>query len=77
MSICTSFLSVKYQVIVRYDINNKITVFNVEGNKSSGYLYKVDWFDNDFFRTLECASTNYSKDTTNSVIALATKIDTK
>ncbi len=63
--------------IVRYDINEKITVVSVEGNKDSGYLYKVDWFDKDFFRTLECASMDYSVDETNAVINLATKIDMK
>jgi hypothetical protein len=59
-----------------YDINNKVTIATVEGNKDSGFVYQIDWYDNHFFRTLECASTTYSSATTQEVIALAKKIDT-
>ncbi|MGC1181568.1 hypothetical protein [Legionella sp.] len=61
--------------IVRYDVNNKITTFNVEGNSESGFLYQIDWFDNNFFRTLECAYKDYSSKNSNSLIALAQEID--
>lgn len=61
--------------IVSYDINNKITTINVEGNNKSGYLYRVEWFDDNFFRTLECANIHYLIGTTNAVIALAKHID--
>ncbi len=61
--------------IVRYDVNNKVTTFNVEGNPKSGFLYQIDWYDNKFFRTLECAYENYSLKNSNSLIVLARNID--
>ena len=63
--------------VVLYDINNKVTTVNVEGNKDSGYVYTIDWMDSHFFRTLECASKRYSSDITASVIALARRIDSQ
>lgn len=60
---------------VTYSVNNKATIITVEGNKSSGFLYKVDWYDDDNFHELECANMAYSKNTTNAVIALANQID--
>ncbi len=61
--------------IVRYDINKKISVLSVEGNKDSGYLFRIDWFDNKFFRTLECANTHYSLENSNALITLAKQVD--
>lgn len=60
---------------VTYDINNKVTVIDVKGTKSSGFLYSIDWYDNNFFRQLECANMKYSKTITNAVIELASRID--
>ena len=60
---------------VTYSVNNKATITTVEGNKSSGFLYKVDWYDNQNFHELECANMKYSAETTNSIIALANQID--
>ena len=61
--------------ILRYDINSKVTVVNIEGNPTSGYLYIIDWFDDNFFRTLECSNTKYSKNILNETIELARNID--
>jgi len=57
------------------EINGKITLVDITGTDASGYLYRVKWFDNNFIRELECANLKYSADTTNSVIALANRID--
>lgn len=61
---------------VSYIVNNKISILSVEGNDISGYLYKVDWYDSKFFRTLECANTHYSLEKSSSLITLAKRIDT-
>ena len=58
-----------------YTINNKLTLFEVRGNKSSGFDYKIRWFDDIAFHELECANMKYSENTTKSVIALANQID--
>lgn len=60
---------------VIYDVNNKATIVLVEGNEKSGFIYKVEWYDNENFHELECANLEYSADTTNAVIALANQID--
>lgn len=60
----------------RYDVNNKLTTLEVEGNNNSGFLYNIFWFDNNYYRQLECATTTYSKDTLMKTIGLAKKIDT-
>lgn len=60
---------------VTYAINNKATLIAVEGNKHSGFHYKIDWFDNDNFHTLECANMIYSKQIQDNIIKLATQID--
>jgi hypothetical protein len=66
-------------VIIKEDaehlVNNKVTLLDVEGSESSGFLYTVKWFSNDFIRTLECANDKFSKDITQKTIALATSID--
>ncbi|MDP1602162.1 MAG: hypothetical protein Q8M03_02770 [Legionella sp.] len=60
---------------VSYEVNNKPTVMYVIGNKNSGYLYKIRWFDDDYFRELECANMNYSANITKKFIELAQRID--
>ena len=65
------------EAVVSYDVNGKVTVVTIEGNKESGYLYQVDWFDKNYFHTLECANQKYSNFTKDLVIALTQKIDEK
>lgn len=57
------------------DINGKITVANITGKNNSGFMYSVDWYDNNYFRELKCANNTYSTDTMNSMLALARVID--
>lgn len=59
----------------KYDVNGKITLIDVEGNDSTGYLYRINWFDNTFNRNLECATKNYSTEVREYTIELAKKID--
>lgn len=62
---------------VRYDVNGKITTLEVKGTETSGFLYTVEWFDSNFFRSLVCANMNYSDEITQSIINLAQRIDNK
>ncbi|STX28482.1 Uncharacterised protein [Legionella beliardensis] len=57
------------------DVNGKVTLVDVRGNENSGFLYQVEWFDNNFIRTLECANEKYSPDITKAVIELAIRTD--
>lgn len=62
---------------VTYTVNNKPTVNFVEGNPESGFLYKVEWYDNENFHELNCANMRYSSSTNESVISLAKRIDSR
>jgi len=57
------------------DVNGKVTVANVTGEKNNGFLYSVDWYDNSFFRELKCAKNDYTSDALASVVELARQID--
>lgn len=61
---------------VVYDVNNKATIILAEGNEKSGFIYKVEWYDNDNFHELECANMKYSANIKNAVVELAKNIDT-
>jgi len=65
------------EIIVKQFINNKVTVVNIEGNENSGYVYQIDWFDDAYFRTLECENKKYSTKTLEDTISLAKKIDNR
>ena len=60
---------------VVYDVNNKATIVLVEGSEKSGFIYKVEWYDNENFHELECANMKYSADINDAVVELAKKID--
>ncbi len=63
------------QEIATYMVNNKLTTMNTVGNKASGFVYEVEWWDKDFNRMLECASKDYSPAIVKETIELAKKID--
>lgn len=63
--------------VASYEVNDKVTVIDVEGNESTGFLYRVNWFDSVFNHNLECATPAYSKESTKKTIELAKKIDMK
>ena len=60
---------------VKYYVNKKPTINFVEGNPESGFMYKVEWYDDNNFHDLGCASMTYSPDTNVKVIDLAVKLD--
>ncbi len=60
---------------VRNDVNGKITTVEVMGTLNSGFTYTVEWFDDAFFRKVECANKLYSSNLTSSVIKIAQSID--
>lgn len=60
---------------VTYDINSKATITTVVGKPNSGFIYKVEWYDNENFHELECANMKYSANTTSSILELARQID--
>lgn len=61
--------------IVTYKVNNKLTKINVVGNKNSGFVYEVEWWDKTFKHNLECASKNYSDPMRALTLKLAQNID--
>lgn len=61
--------------IVTHDINHKITTHLVEGNNDSGFLYQLEWWDNEYRNQLECANELYSEELLNKTLAIAKKID--
>jgi hypothetical protein len=60
---------------VTYAIHDKATLTHTDGSKNSGFLYKVEWFDDENFHELECANKDYSSKIKQSVISLAKQID--
>ena len=61
--------------VATYAVNNKLTTINAVGNKESGFVYEVEWWDKRFKRTVECASDSYSPDTKQLVLDLSQAID--
>ena len=60
---------------VRYDVNKKPGTLKVEGSNSTGFIYHIDWFDQQYEHDLECANSKYDKKLTESLIAFAQRID--
>ena len=60
---------------VRNDVNGKTTTVEVMGTPNSGFTYTVEWFDDTFFRKVECANKRFSSDLINSAIKIAQSID--
>lgn len=61
--------------VAREDVNGKVTVVTVSGDNDDGFLYEVEWYDQSFFRTLQCANKIFSNDLKAKVIELAKRID--
>lgn len=56
-------------------VNNKPTMLWVEGNKDDGFLYQINWFENDFSYELQCVNSIYSGKQLQYFIEQANKID--
>lgn len=61
--------------IATYLVNKKITTMNAVGNKESGFVYEIEWWDKKFKRTLECASKEYADAMRTQTLELAKQID--
>lgn len=61
--------------LVSYDVQNKPTIILVKGNKKTGFIYKIKWYDNTFSRELECTNNEFSPQLRDEVIELANKIE--
>lgn len=68
--------SVVPKQMINYAVNNKITESMTLGD-TTGYLYQVQWTNDDFRRTLRCASKHYSVDVKGKTLELAIKIDNR
>lgn len=60
---------------VTKDVNGKVTVTNITGEPQAGFLYSVNWFDNNYFRELKCANEKFDPSIMRSVLELAKGID--
>lgn len=58
-----------------YEINKKVTTISIAGQAGKGFVYNIAWYDNKFFKELECASPTYSEGIKDKLITLAKKID--
>ncbi len=58
------------------EVNGKATTLDVMGEDGTGYVYNLEWYDNNFFRQLECTHPKYDKSITRKVIEMAKAIDT-
>lgn len=63
------------QELVSDEVFGKPTVVLTKGNKDTGFLYQISWYDNTFSRELSCAATEFSDSIKNSVIELAKTIE--
>ncbi len=63
--------------VATYKVNDKITTISAEGSDKSGYIYRIEWWDQTYRRTLECATEKYSNEIKNEFIGLAKVIDNK
>ncbi len=64
-----------YEEFIEYSVNKKPTQKAIEGNPGTGFLYVVEWFNQDNMSTLECAHKNLDKTILDKMIVLANKID--
>ncbi|MGV3740114.1 MAG: hypothetical protein ACO1N3_02325 [Gammaproteobacteria bacterium] len=60
---------------IRRQLRPRHTFSTVEGSLNTGFIYKIEWYDNENFHELECANLKYSSELTKSVINLAKDID--
>lgn len=59
---------------VTYSVNNKVTLYHTVGENNSGFTYTIDWFDDQYFRTIKCSSNKLDKNIKTELIELAKDI---
>lgn len=60
---------------ISFYINKKPAVAVNEGRKKDGFLYSVEWYDNDYFHDLTCAQLSFSAQSAKDTADLANLID--
>lgn len=60
---------------VKYSVNNKPTVTDVEGNPIVGFVYSVVWYNNLKVSRIDCVTKSFDKTVTDKMLKLAKKID--
>lgn len=70
----TGSASIVSKDTITHDVNGKITEYMAIGDEH-GYLYQVEWNDENFRRILRCASKEFSEDVHSKLIDLANHID--
>jgi hypothetical protein len=61
--------------VATYLVNKKITTLFAEGNDASGYIYVVRWFDDEYFRVMECADLKFDHKIMEKTINMAINAD--
>ncbi len=61
--------------VATYLVNKKITTLFAEGNEASGYIYVVRWFDDQYFRVMECADLKFDHKIMEKTIQMAINAD--
>ena len=62
---------------VEYLVNNKPSLLRVYGNNNQGFVYEIEWYNNQFFKQLSCALPEYNSGARQNLIDLANQIDNK
>jgi len=62
---------------VTKDINDKNSILYVQGNEHDGFVYQINWFDDDFSHEFNCLASTYSKDLLQYYIGQAKLIDSR
>ena len=60
---------------VEYLINKKPSQYSVIGHQDYGFKYSLDWYDNDYFREIECATIDFDPAMKEKLIKLTTWLD--
>lgn len=60
---------------ISFYINDKPAVAVNEGREKDGFLYSVEWYDNDYFHDLTCAQSSFSAQSAKDTAQLANLID--
>tara|TARA_R110000868_G_scaffold382331_1_gene648874 strand:+ start:770 stop:1489 length:720 start_codon:yes stop_codon:yes gene_type:complete len=58
-----------------YFVNNKPSFKEIEGNVNDGFVYRVNWYNNDSINILECANKNLDKNIIPQMIEASSAID--
>lgn len=66
--------------VIKDNVNKKLTTTNIQGKPDKGYLYSIEWYEEDkndqlYENTVECENDKNDPNILNKITALACKID--